>query len=68
MLQDQKKIPKFNRRARLGQFLGFGPEYSTLVGSVHHLSTNYVSPRFHMTMDDQFYSKEPMAPEGVEGV
>jgi hypothetical protein len=35
-LQDGKKIPKWNRRARLAQFVGFSPEHSTLVANVRH--------------------------------
>ena len=55
-LQDGHKIPKFNRRARMGQFLGFSNEHSTLVARVHKLSTNYVSPQFHVVFDDLFFS------------
>jgi transposase InsO family protein len=55
-LQDGKKIPKFNRRARMGQFLGFSDEHSTLVGRVRNLSTNFVSPQFHVVYDDKFSS------------
>ena len=33
-LQDGKKIPKWNRRSRLGQFLGFSDEHSSLVANV----------------------------------
>jgi hypothetical protein len=53
-LQDGKKIPKWNRRARLAQFVGFSPEHSTLVANVRHLQTNYVSPQFHQIHDDNF--------------
>mmetsp|Transcript_4245 Transcript_4245/g.9633 ORF Transcript_4245/g.9633 Transcript_4245/m.9633 type:complete len:374 (+) Transcript_4245:4104-5225(+) len=53
-LQDGKKIPKFNRRARMGQFLGFSDEHLSLVARVHNLSTNFVSPQFHIIFDDKF--------------
>ena len=53
-LQDGKKIPKWNRRARLAQFDGFSPEHLTLVANVRHLQTNYVSPQFHLIQDDNF--------------
>jgi hypothetical protein len=53
-LQDGKKIPKWNRRARLAQFVGFSPEHSTLVANVRHLQTNHVSPQFHLIHDDNF--------------
>lgn len=53
-LQDGKKIPKWNKRSRLGQFLGFSDEHSSLVGRVRHLGTNYVSPQYHVVYDDLF--------------
>ena len=53
-LQDGKKIPKWNRRSRLGQFLGFSEEHSTLVAQVRHLKTGHVSPQFHCVFDDLF--------------
>ena len=33
-LQDGHKIPKFNRRARMGQYLGFSDKHSTLMAQV----------------------------------
>ncbi|KAL7460298.1 hypothetical protein ACHAXS_001818, partial [Conticribra weissflogii] len=53
-LADGKKIPKWNRRARLGQFLGFSDEHSSLVGKVRNLKTGYVSPQYHLVYDDLF--------------
>jgi len=53
-LQDGKKIPKWNRRSRLGQFLGFSDEHSSLVAKVRHLRTQHVSPQFHVVFDDLF--------------
>jgi len=53
-LQDGKKIPKWNCRARLAQFVGFSLAHSTLVANVRHLQTNYVSPQFHLIHDDNF--------------
>ena len=55
-LQDGHKIPKFNRRARMGQFLGFSDEHSSLVARVRNLNTNFVSPQFHVVFDDHFSS------------
>jgi hypothetical protein len=45
-LQNNQKIPKWNRRAHVGQFLGYLDEHSSLVDNVQHLSTGHVSPRF----------------------
>ena len=53
-LQSGKKIPKWNRRARMGQFLGFSEEHSSLVAKVRHLSTGFVSPQYHVVFDDKF--------------
>eukprot|EP00804_Cyclotella_cryptica_P001119 CCRYP_008393-RA/>CCRYP_008393-RA protein AED:0.39 eAED:0.39 QI:0/0/0/1/0/0/2/0/218 len=53
-LQDGKKIPKWNRRSRLGQFLGFSDEHSSLVANVRNLSTGFVSPQFHVVFDNLF--------------
>ena len=53
-LQDGHKIPKFNRRARMGQFLGFSDEHSTLVAKVRNLATNHVSLQFHIVFDELF--------------
>jgi hypothetical protein len=53
-LQDGKKIPKWNRRSRLGQFLGFSDEHSSLVANVRNLSTGFVSPQYHVVFDDLF--------------
>lgn len=55
-LQDGKKIPKWSRRARQGQFVGFSDEHSSLVANVRHLSTGYVSPQFHIVFDDHFHT------------
>ena len=48
------KIPKWNKRSRLGQFLGFSKEHSTKVGLVRNVQTGGVSPQFHAVYDDAF--------------
>ena len=53
-LQNDHKLPKWNRRARIGQFLGYSDEHSSLVANVRHLSTGHVSPQFHVVFDDLF--------------
>ena len=47
-------MPKCNRQARMGQFLGFSDEHYFLVANVCHLSTVYISSRFHLVFDDLF--------------
>ncbi len=41
-------------RARLGQFVGFSDEHSSLVANVWHLTSGYISPQFHVVFDDLF--------------
>lgn len=53
-LQDGKKIPKWNRWARMWQFLGFSEEHSFLVPHVCSLATNYVLSQFHVIFDSCF--------------
>eukprot|EP00956_Cyclotella_meneghiniana_P020859 scaffold37342_cov71-Cyclotella_meneghiniana.AAC.1 len=53
-LQDGKKLPKWNRRARMGQFLGFSKQHSSTVALVRNLHTGYVSPQYHVVFDDNF--------------
>ena len=53
-LQDGKKLPKWNRRARMGQFLGFLKEQSSSVALVRNLHTGYVSPQYHVMFDDKY--------------
>jgi hypothetical protein len=53
-LQDGKKLPKWNKRARMGQFLGFSRSHSSTVALVRNLHTGYVSPQYHVVFDDKF--------------
>ena len=53
-LQNNKKIPKWNRGARMGQCLGFSCFYSSTVVLVWNLHTGHVSPQYHVVFDDKF--------------
>lgn len=53
-LQNGKKLPKWNRRARMGQFLGYSRQHSSTVALVRNLHTGYVSPQYHVVFDDKF--------------
>ncbi len=55
-LQNDQKLPKWNRRAYLGQFVGFSDEHSSLVANVWHLTTGYISLQFHIGFDNLFES------------
>ncbi len=53
-LQKDQKLPKWNKRARVGQPLGYSDEHLSLVAKLRHLSTGHVSPQFHVFFDDLF--------------
>jgi hypothetical protein len=53
-LQDGKKIPKLNPRARLGLFLGFSDLHSSQTPLVMNMETGKISPQFHVIFDDTF--------------
>ena len=53
-LQNNQKLPKWNRRSRLGQFLSFSEENSAVVAIVRHLRTGYILPQYHLVFDDLF--------------
>ncbi len=53
-LQNGQKLPKWNHRSRLGQFLGYSDEHSSLVANIRHLKTDFVSPQYHVVFDDLF--------------
>ena len=47
-------IPKWNKRSRLGQFLGFSPYHSTKVAMMRNVATGNISPQFHVVFDYHF--------------
>lgn len=53
-LQDGKKLPKWQPRARRGQFLGFSVNHSSTVGCILNLVTGYISPQYHVVYDNLF--------------
>ena len=53
-LQNGQNLPKWNRRSRLGQFLGYLDEHSSLVANIRHLGMGYESPEYHVVFDDLF--------------
>jgi hypothetical protein len=53
-LQDGKKIPKWNPRARLGLFLGFLEWHSSQVPLILNVTTGKISPQYHVIFDDKF--------------
>ncbi len=53
-LQNEQKLPKWNHRSRLGQFLGYLDEHSSLVANIWHMKIGFVSPQYHVVFDDLF--------------
>jgi hypothetical protein len=53
-LQNGQKLPKWNQRPRLGQFLGYLYKHFSLVANVRHLGTGYVSHQYHVVFNDLF--------------
>ena len=53
-LQDNKKIPKFSKRSRMGMYVGFSDQHSTTVGCVLNLQTGSISPQYHIIHDEEF--------------
>ena len=53
-LQNDHNPPKCNQRSRLGQLIGFSDGHSSLVDTVRHVRTGYISPWFHLDFDDLF--------------
>jgi hypothetical protein len=53
-LQDGKKLPRWNPRSKLGQFLGRSTLHASSIGLIRNLRTGAVSPQFHVVYDDHF--------------
>jgi hypothetical protein len=53
-LQNDQKLPRWNRRAQMGQFVSYSDKHSSLVANIRHLSTTFISPQFHVVFDDLF--------------
>ena len=53
-LQRQHYLPNWQKRARLGVYLGPSPNHSRTVHLVLNLRTGHVSPQYHVKHDDFF--------------
>ena len=53
-IQDGKKIPRWNPRSKMGQFLGRSTEHAGSVGLIRNLKTNAVTTQFHVVYDNHF--------------
>ena len=62
-LQDGKKIPKWQPRARLGMFVGMSQCHSSLAPLILNVATGKISPQYHVVFDNAF-STVPSIPAG----
>ena len=53
-IQDGNKLPRWNPRSKMGQFLGRSREHSSSVGLIRNLNTGAISAQFHVVFDDHF--------------
>ena len=65
-MQDGHKIPKWDPRAKRGQFLGFSKRHSTTVGLIRNLKTGSVSPQYHVVYDDLFHTIPNIENGGID--
>ena len=49
-----RNFPRRNHRSRLGEFLGFSNEHSSLVSNVRKLQTSYTLPQYNVVFNDIF--------------
>lgn len=55
-IQDGKKLPRWNPRSKLGQFLGRSREHGDTVGRIRNLRTGAITAQFHVVYDNYFSS------------
>ncbi len=61
LLQDGKKIPKWNPWACLGLFLGFSDLHSSLLPLVLNIDMGQISPQFHVIFGNKFKTVTSLA-------
>lgn len=61
-LQGGKTLPKWDRRSRVGLYLGVSPRHSRSVALVLNLHTSLVSPQYHLKFDNLFETLEQIQP------
>ena len=55
-VQDGNKIPKWDSRTRLGQYLGKSSKHASLVGLIRNLRTGFISSQYHIIYDNSFHT------------
>ena len=61
-LQQGKKLPRWEPRARQGIFVGFSRVHSSDVPLVLNTKTGNISPQYHVVFDDTFSTVESLTP------
>ena len=59
-LQQGKKLPRCEPRARKGIFVGFSQVYSSDVPLILNPRTGHISPQYHVVFDDTFSTVESL--------
>ena len=67
-LQDGRKIPKWEPKARLGQNLGISDNYSSTINLIRNLSTQRISPQYHVVYDEKFSTIEQLPLEDYDAL
>lgn len=53
-LQSKGKLPKWKPRSRRAQYMRWSPLHVSNVALMRHLTTNRISPQFHVIFDNWF--------------
>ena len=62
-LQQGRKLPRWEPRARRGIFMGYSTVHSSDVPLVLNLHTGHISPQYHVVFDDSFSTVPSLAPD-----
>ena len=54
VIQDGKKLPRWQPKSRRGQFMGMSKLHSSTIGMIRNLRTGSISPQFHVVYDEWF--------------
>ena len=64
-LQQGKKLPRWEPRARRGIFVGYSSVHSSDVPLVLNIHTGHISPQYHVVFDDLFSTVPSLAADDV---
>ena len=54
VLQDGRKLPRWQPKSHRGQFLGMSKHHASTIGLIQNIRTGSISPQFHLVYDDNF--------------